>query len=87
MKGFKAVPEFVSDLVVVKELTLIGAFGVTNRGYEAAIRLIESGRVPLERMHTHDFALEEAERAIRILAGEVPGEQSIHSCLLPGKTA
>ncbi len=87
VKGFKAVPDFVSDLVVVKELTLIGAFGVTDRGYEAAIRLIESGRVPLERMHTHDFALEEADRAIRILAGEVPGEQSIHSCLLPGKTA
>src|SRR5262249_5803930 len=48
VKGFKAVPEFVSDLVVVKELTLIGAFGVTVRGYESAIRLIESGRVPLE---------------------------------------
>ena len=83
VKGFKAVPEFVSDLVVVKELTLLGAFAVTSRGYEAAIRLIESGRVPLERMHTHDFPLEEAERAIRTLAGEVPGETSVHSCLRP----
>ncbi len=87
VKGFKAVPEFVSDLVVVKELNVMGAFGVTARAYEAAIRLIESGRVPLERMHTHDFALEEAERAIQMLGGEVPGEQSIHSCLLPGSTA
>ncbi len=87
VKGFKAVPDFVSDLVVVKELTLIGAFGVTSRAYDAAIRLIESGRVPLERLHTHDFALEEAERAIQVLAGEVPGEQSIHSCLLPGRAA
>ena len=59
------------------------AFGVTARGYEAAIRLIESGRVPVERMHTHDFALEDADYAIRMLAGEIPGEQSIHSCLLP----
>src|SRR5262249_834744 len=84
VKGFKAVPEFVSDLVVVKELTLLGAFGVASRAYEAAIRLIESGRVPLERMHTHDFALPDAERAIQLLAGEIPGEQSIHSCLLPG---
>jgi hypothetical protein len=33
-------------------------------------------------MHTHDFALEEAELAIRTLAGEVPGVESIHSCLL-----
>jgi hypothetical protein len=34
-------------------------------------------------MHTHDFALEDAERAIKMLGGEVPGESSIHSCLLP----
>jgi len=83
VKGFKPVPEFVSDLVVVKEATITGAFGVTARAYEAAIRLIESGRVPLERLHTHDFPLEEADRAIRMLAGEVPGEASIHSCLRP----
>ena len=83
VKGFKAVPDFVSDLVVVKELTIRGAFGVTWRSYESAIRLIESGRVPLARMHTHDFPLEQADLAIRTLAGEVPGEASIHSCLIP----
>jgi threonine dehydrogenase-like Zn-dependent dehydrogenase len=83
VKGLKAVPDFVSDLVVVKEITIKGAFAVTRRGYESAIRLIESGRVPLGKMHTHDFALEDAELAIRTLAGEAPGEPSIHSCLLP----
>ncbi len=84
VKGFKAVPEFLSDLVVVKELTIKGAFGVTSRAYESAIRLIESGRVPLEKMHTHDFPLVQAEHAIKMLAGEIPGESSIHSCLVPG---
>jgi threonine dehydrogenase-like Zn-dependent dehydrogenase len=83
VKGFRPVPDLVSDLVVVKELTIVGAFGVTTRAYEAAIRLIESGRVPLEKMHTHDFPLEEAERAIRTLAGEEPGPASIHSCIVP----
>ena len=83
VKGMKSVPEFVSDLVVVKELTIQGAFAVTSRGYEAAIRLIESGRVPLERMHTHDFRLDDAELAIQTLAGEIPGETSVHSCLRP----
>jgi threonine dehydrogenase-like Zn-dependent dehydrogenase len=84
VKGFKNVPNFVSDLVVVKEATITGAFGVTAAAYDAAIRLIESGRVPLDKMHTHDFRLEDAERAIRVLAGEVEGETSIHSCLLMG---
>ena len=83
VKGFKSVPDFLSDLIVVKEVTIRGAFGVTTRAYDSAIRLIESGRVPLAEMHTHDFPLEQAERAIQILGGEVPGESSIHSCLLP----
>jgi threonine dehydrogenase-like Zn-dependent dehydrogenase len=83
LKGSKSVPDFVSDLIVTKEITIMGAFGVTSAAYDAAIRLIESGRVPLARMHTHDFALADAERAIQTLLGEIPGETSIHSCLIP----
>lgn len=58
-------------------------FGVTSPSYRAAIRTIEAGRIPVARMHTHDVALEDAEHAMRLLAGEIPGEQSIHSCLVP----
>jgi len=83
VKGFKNVPDFVSDLIVVKEITLRGAFGVTSRAYRSAIRLIESGRIELDAMHTHDFPLEQAELAIQTLKGEAPGAGSIHSCLLP----
>jgi threonine dehydrogenase-like Zn-dependent dehydrogenase len=83
VKGFQAVPDFVSDLAVVKEVTIRGAFGVTWAAYESAIRLIESGRVPLAQMHTHDFPLEQAAVAIETLAGERPGGASIHSCLRP----
>ncbi len=82
VKGFKAVPDFISDLVVLKEITIIGALGVTAHAYDAAIRLIESGRVPLERMHTHDFALPDTERAIQMLGGEIAGELSVHSCIV-----
>ena len=62
-----------------------GAIGVTSTGYASAIRLIESRRHPLEKMHTHNFGLRDAELAIRTLAREVPGEESIHSCLIPGR--
>ncbi|UCE84563.1 MAG: zinc-binding dehydrogenase [Deltaproteobacteria bacterium] len=84
VKGFQPIPDFVSDKIVLKEIRLLGAIGVTYSGYDAAIRLIESGRVPLEKMHTHEFDLRDAERAIRTLAREIPGEESIHSCLIPG---
>jgi len=83
VKGFKSVPDFVSDLIVVKEIRICGVLGVTSNAYRAAIRLIESGTVPLEKLHTHDFPLEKAEEAILTLAGRTGGPASIHSCLRP----
>jgi len=83
VKGFKAVADFVSDMVVMKEINIMGAIGVTASGYRSAIRLLESGRVPVEKMHTHNFPLSDADLAIRTLARQVPGDESIHSCLLP----
>ncbi|MEM9622061.1 MAG: zinc-binding dehydrogenase [Pseudomonadota bacterium] len=83
MKGFKPVDNFVSDFVVTKEIQIMGAIGVTSKGYQAAIKLIESGRVDLMQMHTHNFQLPQAELAIQTLAREIEGDSSIHSCLLP----
>ena len=85
VKGYKPIPDFVSDLIVGKEITIKGVIGVTSSGYSSAIRLIESGKVPLEAMHTHRFGLRDAELAIKTLAREIPGDESIHSCLLPGR--
>jgi threonine dehydrogenase-like Zn-dependent dehydrogenase len=83
VKGGKAVPDFVSDLAVTKEITIRGVIGVTSSGYRSAIRLLESRAVPVAKMHTHEFPLRDAALAIRMLAGEIAGERSIHSCLLP----
>jgi threonine dehydrogenase-like Zn-dependent dehydrogenase len=83
VKGFRPIPDFVSDKIVLKELTIKGAMGVTRSGYASAIRLLERRRHPVEMMHTHDFALEDAELAVRTLAREIEGEESIHSCLIP----
>jgi threonine dehydrogenase-like Zn-dependent dehydrogenase len=57
---------------------------VDSRGYAEAIRLIETGRFPLERMHTHTFGLDDVGRAIETLAGEVLGEDAVHVAIVPG---
>jgi threonine dehydrogenase-like Zn-dependent dehydrogenase len=82
-KGPTPVPNFLSDKLVGKELTVMGAFGVDWPAYEAAVRLIESRKYPLERMHTHTLPLSEAERGLALLAGKVAGEQAIHVALIP----
>ena len=86
VKGMKPVEDFVSDKIVLKELTVQGAIGVTYGAYQRAIQLIESGRIPLAKMQTHVFPLREAERAIRTLAGEFPEERAVHCALLPGRS-
>ena len=83
VKGFKPIPNFISDKVVMKEISIRGAIGVTASGYTSAIRLLESRTSPIAKMHTHDFELRDAELAIRTLAREIPDDESIHSCLLP----
>jgi hypothetical protein len=45
--------------------------------------MIERRKYPLELMHTHNFELEEAELAIKTLARQIEGQESVHSCLIP----
>ncbi|MBI5289317.1 MAG: alcohol dehydrogenase catalytic domain-containing protein [Chloroflexi bacterium] len=82
-KGPKPVPEFLSDRVVTKELTIMGAFGVDWRSYEQGIRTVESRWRELQAMHTHTLPLAEAERGLRLLSGQVEGEEAIHIALIP----
>ncbi len=76
--------ELSTDQLVNKALTVRGAFSVDAAGYENAIKLIESGKFPLEKMQTHKFGLDDVEHAIQLLAGEVPGEDGIHVAIMPG---
>jgi len=46
-------------------------------------RRYPSTRCDIDRMHTRDFKLQEIEPAVRRLTGEIPGNESIHSCLIP----
>jgi threonine dehydrogenase-like Zn-dependent dehydrogenase len=73
-----------TDLLVNKAITVRGAFSVDANGYEQAIKLIESGQFPLDKMQTHRFGLDSVEHAIQLLAGEVPGEEGIHVAIMPG---
>ena len=82
LKGNREIP-LRTDLIINRALTVKGAFGVDFAGQEAAIALIESGRYPLEKLHTHTFGLDDTALAIETLAGEVPGESAVHVSVHP----
>ena len=83
LKGGKDIP-LRTDLIINRALTVIGAFGVDARAYAEAIRIIESRRFPLEKLHTHTFGLDDTALAMETLAGEVVGEAAVHVSVHPG---
>jgi threonine dehydrogenase-like Zn-dependent dehydrogenase len=83
VKGTHRVTDLRIDAIMEKSARILGTKGSPWRATEAAIRMIESGRLPLEKLHTHTIPLEQTEQALRILAGEVPGEQPIHITIEP----
>jgi threonine dehydrogenase-like Zn-dependent dehydrogenase len=83
LKGRRAVPELFSDDVIHKELTVRGVLGVDYDSFDQAVRLIESGKYPLAKLHTHSFDVTEAERAIQTLTGAFPTEQALHIAIVP----
>ncbi len=84
LKGLRPAREVQVDDVIYKELTIRGVLSMPVEETFRAIDIIESGRYPFEKMHTHSLPLEQAEEAIHMLAGEVSGVNPIHLAIAPG---
>ncbi|HEY5579375.1 MAG TPA: alcohol dehydrogenase catalytic domain-containing protein [Acidimicrobiia bacterium] len=67
-KGARAINQLFSDIVVLKELTIRGAFGASSAGYHWATRQLAADD-RLDQMVSHEFPLEEAAKAIQAAAG------------------
>ncbi|MBS1893857.1 MAG: alcohol dehydrogenase catalytic domain-containing protein [Actinobacteria bacterium] len=87
LSGVKGGPkvELDTDEVVRKSITLRGVFTVDSPAYRRAIRLLESGDRPYERIHTASYSLERAEEAIHHLAGRLDGPPAINVAIAPHK--
>ena len=82
LKGGREIP-ISTDLIINRALTIKGAFGVDFTANAKAIALLESGRFPLEKLHTHTFSLDEVGLAIDTLAGETDDKSAIHVSVQP----
>jgi threonine dehydrogenase-like Zn-dependent dehydrogenase len=66
-----------------KRLTVKGIGGRDQRSARAAIRLVESGKYPFEKMSTHTFTLEDANLALQATGREGEFEDAIHVTVVP----
>lgn len=81
-KHGKPIAGFQSDLVVRNELTVKGVRGRDYESVEDALRIIRSGRYPLQRLRTHEFPLSQADQALRV-QGERTDPSAIHVTVVP----
>ncbi|HEY7064180.1 MAG TPA: zinc-binding dehydrogenase [Chloroflexota bacterium] len=83
LTGKDTLTPLLFDQVIWKELRLQGVFTKGADAIAEGIRLAEAGKYPLERMLTHTFPLDQAEQAIRALAGEIPGLYPVKAAIAP----
>jgi threonine dehydrogenase-like Zn-dependent dehydrogenase len=68
--ALKPAEGFYPDMLIRKEVTMKGVRGRTAPDLKKALRLIESGKYPLQRLSTHKFSIEETEKALLTIGGE-----------------
>ena len=83
IKGLNKVDGFPSDDLAMRYQTVKGVRSVDYHSFRRAVHLIESRAVPVERLHTHEFPLEDALHAVRTLSGETGGD-AISITIEPG---
>jgi threonine dehydrogenase-like Zn-dependent dehydrogenase len=76
------VPNFDSMSIYRRELTVRGVRGHDLRSVVPAIKVIESGKYPLERMLTHLYSLDEVGQALSTIGGQGDSD-SIHLSVMP----
>lgn len=75
-KGNRALPQFFSDVIVAKQLSVRGALGASGAAYEWATGQLETDP-RIDDLVSHQFPLPEANRAIQAAAGLLGHEELI----------
>ena len=76
------VPIFL-DKIALNEIRIQGVYSHDLRSVIPAIKIIESRKYPLEKLVTHRFSLQEAEKAILTAGGMIKGEAPIKVVIDP----
>jgi threonine dehydrogenase-like Zn-dependent dehydrogenase len=77
LKHFQAIPDLVTDLIVLKGLSVFGGPGMTPETVAKAVELIESGRVRTDLVVGEVFGLDGLDEAMRLLRRTEPGRDAV----------
>lgn len=70
VKGARSPSDFRSDDIVLNRLTVKGVISAGSWGQDQALRLLETGQLPLDHLAPRAVPLDEAERGLLLLGNE-----------------
>ena len=82
-RGSVDTPGFRPDLIVYKELRILGVLGVDTTAYRAALDLLASRRYPFADLPRAVVDLDGLDELLQLLAGDVEGTPPVHGVLVP----
>lgn len=83
MYGSKTEIPLILDRIVVNEIKVLGVFSHNIVSVIPAVALVESRKYSVEKMVTHQFTLEEAEKAVQVVGREIRVENLIKAVIKP----
>lgn len=83
VSGASTVTGLLLDKFVFNEITLKGVFTSNFEAISTAVKLVESRKYPVEKIVSHKFRLEDAEQALRVVAGLVPESYPTKAVIVP----
>jgi alcohol dehydrogenase len=81
-RGTSDTPGFDPDLVIYKELRLLGALGVDADAYRAALELLAAGKYPFAELPRRVVGLDGVDALVRAMAGEAEAPP-VHGVVAP----
>jgi alcohol dehydrogenase len=81
-RGSAETPGFWPDLIVYKELRILGALGVDGAAYRDALELLAAGTFPFADLPRRMVGLDGAEQLLRSMAGE-GDPPPVHGVIVP----
>jgi alcohol dehydrogenase len=81
--GSASIPASFFNDIVMNQIRLQGVQSKTGQAVAAAIKIIESGRYPLEKIMTKVYSLDDAHEALRAMGREIEGFRPIKVAIDP----
>jgi alcohol dehydrogenase len=84
-RGSDDTPGFSPDLIVFKELRVLGALGVDVTAYRAALDILASGRYPFDEIPRRVASYDTIARLLDTMAGETGEPPPLHGVFVPDR--